>query len=286
MKSYRLESNAKINMGLNITGVLDNGYHLLDMIMLPIDLQDELKIDIFNDMGDLEIKTNKKEIPTNEKNILYMVYKAFYNAINKPSMKMRVYLHKIIPSQAGLGGGSSNGAVFLKFLNEYYGCPLSYEKLIELGKKIGADIPFFIKNRPARAKGIGEKLQLIKNNVKLSLVLIKPDFGMSTVSAYNSFKKISTVKMANIDAIMQGLKENNITMIEKSIENSLEQSLLNTNEQLKMFKNRLDAIKNIKFFMSGSGSVYYGFLDKNNIEIINILKNRFNDCKIYFCNFK
>ncbi|MGL6025195.1 MAG: 4-(cytidine 5'-diphospho)-2-C-methyl-D-erythritol kinase, partial [Cetobacterium sp.] len=97
MKEYKLQSNAKINIGLNIVGILENGYHLLDMTMLPINLIDNLTIKVIDEIGDLKIKTNKKDIPVDKSNILYKIYEAFYAKIDKKSLNIEVYLEKNIP---------------------------------------------------------------------------------------------------------------------------------------------------------------------------------------------
>ncbi|MGL4987743.1 MAG: 4-(cytidine 5'-diphospho)-2-C-methyl-D-erythritol kinase [Cetobacterium sp.] len=286
MKEYNLKSNAKINIGLNIVGVLENGYHLLDMTMLPISLSDNLNIKITDEVGVLKIKTNKKDIPTDESNILYKIYKAFYAKINQPGLKIEVFLEKKIPHEAGLGGGSSNGATFLNFLNQHHKNILTFEELIDLGKKIGADIPFFILNKPCRVKGIGEKLEKVENNLKTSIVLIKPNFGVSTVEAYRQIKNIKTPKMANIDSILNGLKINDLDLIQSEIQNNLEEALLLSNSELKEFKYRLSKVTNMKFFMSGSGSAYYAFLKKDIDEKVSNLKYSFKDCEIIICDFK
>ncbi|MGL5355323.1 MAG: 4-(cytidine 5'-diphospho)-2-C-methyl-D-erythritol kinase [Cetobacterium sp.] len=286
MKEYKLQSNAKINIGLNIVGVLENGYHLLDMIMLPINLIDNLTIKVIDEIGDLKIKTNKKDIPVDKSNILYKIYEAFYAKIDKKSLNIEVYLEKNIPHQAGLGGGSSNGATFLMFLNKYHGDILTLQELICLGKNIGADIPFFLINKASRVSGIGEKILEIENYLKTSLVVIKPPFGVSTETAYKQVKNIKNPKMANIDFIIEGLKNNDIAKIQNSIENNLEEALLKSDLNLKVFKNRLQELENIEFFMSGSGSAYYAFLKKDIDEEISNLKYRFKDCEINFCDFK
>ncbi|MGL5903421.1 MAG: 4-(cytidine 5'-diphospho)-2-C-methyl-D-erythritol kinase [Cetobacterium sp.] len=286
MKEYNLKSNAKINIGLNIVGVLENGYHLLDMTMLPISLSDNLNIKITDEVGSLKIKTNKKDIPTDESNILYKIYKAFYAKINQPELKIEVFLEKKIPHEAGLGGGSSNGATFLNFLNEHHKNILTFEELIDLGKKIGADIPFFILNKPCRVKGIGEKLEKVENNLKTSIILIKPNFGVSTVEAYRQIKNIKNPKMANIDSILNGLKINDLELVQSEIQNNLEEALLQSNSELKEFKYRLSKVTNMKFFMSGSGSAYYAFLKKDIDEKVSNLKYSFKDCEIIICDFK
>lgn len=286
MEIFNLQSNAKINIGLNIVGVLENGYHLLDMTMIPIDLCDNLIIKVEDKSGDLKIKTNKKDIPVDSSNILYKIYIKFYEKVKLAPLSMEVFLEKIIPHQAGLGGGSSNGAIFLNFLNKFHGNILSFGELVELGKSIGADIPFFILNKPSRVQGIGEKLQEIENNLKVSLVIIKPPFGVSTVEAYKQMKNIDNPRKSNIDNIIQGLKENDLSLVEEYIENNLEEALLKSDKNLIEFRNKLKEVEELKFFMSGSGSAFYAFLIEDIDEKISKLRHRFNDCEIFLCNFK
>lgn len=286
MKIFNLQSNAKINIGLNIVGVLENGYHLLDMTMIPIDLCDNLIIKVEDKSGDLKIKTNKKDIPVDSSNILYKIYIKFYEKIKLAPLSMEVFLEKIIPHQAGLGGGSSNGAIFLNFLNKFHGNILSFGELLELGKSIGADIPFFILNKPSRVQGIGEKLQEIENNLKVSLVIIKPPFGVSTIEAYKQMKNIDNPRKSNIDNIIQGLKKNNLSLVEEYIENNLEEALLKSDKNLIEFRNKLKEVRELKFFMSGSGSAFYAFLIEDIDEKISKLRHRFNDCEVFLCNFK
>lgn len=281
-----IKSNAKINIGLNIVGRLENGYHLLDMTMIPIDLCDKITIEVFNKKGTLKIRTNKFDIPTGKENILFKIYEAFYDKIEKDSLEVELFLEKNIPHQAGLGGGSSNGASLLKFLNEHHGNPLNLNDMIELGKKIGADIPFFIINKSCRVTGIGENLETIENNLNVSIVLIKPKFGVSTAQAYSNVKKIENPKMADIDKILLGLKTSDLKLVEENIENNLEEGLLLSDENIKKFKERLYSIEDINFYMSGSGSAYYGFLLKDNLHMFSTIQKRFKDCEVYLCNFK
>lgn len=286
MKVFNLQSNAKINIGLNIVGVLENGYHLLDMTMIPIDLCDNLTIKVGDKNGDLKIKTNKKDIPVDSSNTLYKIYKKFYEKAKLTPLEMEIFLEKKIPHQAGLGGGSSNGAIFLNFLNKFHNDILSFEELIELGKNIGADVPFFILNKPSRVQGIGEKIEEIENNLKVSLVIVKPSFGVSTAEAYKQIKYIEKPKKSNIDKIIEGLKNNNLELVEEYIENNLEEALLKSDKNLIEFRNRLEEVEELKFFMSGSGSAFYAFLIEDIDEKISKLRYRFNDCEVFLCNFK
>ena len=281
---FSLNSNGKINIGLNVTGVLPNGYHLLDMIMIPISLSDKITGEIEDISGTLEIKTNKADIPVNEDNILWKIYDKFYNESGISKRKISLYLEKIIPHQAGLGGGSSNGAFLLKLLNEFHGNSFSQERLIEIGKSVGADIPFFLINRSARVRGIGEDIEIIENNLKNSIILIKPQFGVSTGKAYKNMSMLNNKRDANIDKIIFGLKENRVDIVEDNIENHLEQGLLLEDENIIEFRKKLAEL-NMKFFMSGSGSAYYTFVtQEESEEAVTRIKEYLNSCEVYLCS--
>lgn len=281
---FSLNSNGKINIGLNVTGVLPNGYHLLDMIMVPISLSDKITGEIEDISGTLEIKTNKADIPVNEDNILWKIYDKFYNESGFSKRKISLYLEKIIPHQAGLGGGSSNGAFLLKLLNEFHGNFFSQERLIEIGKSVGADIPFFLINKSARVRGIGEDIEIIENNLKNSIILIKPQFGVSTGKAYKNMSMLNNKRDANIDKIIFGLKNNRVDIVEDNIENHLEQGLLLEDENIIEFRKKLAEL-NMKFFMSGSGSAYYTFVtQEESEEAVTRIKEYLNSCEVYLCS--
>lgn len=279
---FSLKSNAKINIGLNVTGVLSNGYHLLDMVMVPISLTDRLDGEIFDEEGELEITTNKPSIPTGKENILWKIYNKFYEMSGLPRKRIKLHLEKVIPHEAGLGGGSSNGAFFLKELNSYHNNFFSLEELIEIGKSIGADIPFFIVNKPSRVKGIGEEVEVIENNLDRDIILIKPNFGVSTAKAYKNMYMLNNKVDADIDKIVCGLRDNDITLVEESIENHLEQGLLLEDSNIIEFRKRLSNIPNMKFFMSGSGSAYYTFVENGEREV-KAIKEQLQHCEVHLC---
>ncbi len=286
MNKYKIFSNAKINIGLNVFQKENDGYHEIDSIMAPIDLSDEMDIIFYSEAGKLKIECSDKNIPTDERNILFKTYKIFFEESKKEKEKIDIYLKKNIPSEAGLGGGSSNAGFFLKLLNKHYGNIYNEKELEELAMKIGSDVPFFIKNKTARVGGKGNKLEVIENNLKDSVILIKPiDFGVSTKEAYNSFDNLKEVKYADFDKIIKCLKDNNRIVLESHIENSLEQGILKINTDIKMLKIALNSvISGKKFFMSGSGSTYYTFvteLEKSQIETR--LKTFVDNVKIMIC---
>lgn len=279
-----LDTNAKINIGLNVIKKREDGYHELEMIMVPIGLSDIIEIQFFNSEGNLKIDSPKSNIPLNEENIIYKIYNSFYEYTKLKKQKINVNLIKKIPTQAGLGGGSSNGAFFLKELNLYHGKILNKEEMIDIGKKVGADIPFFLENKSSLVKGIGEKLEILKNNLDCKILLIKPNFGVSTKDAFQSISKLEEKKYSNLSNIILGLETNNIDIINKNIENTLQQALKNCNTNIMEFEKKLDEFKELKFFMSGSGSCYFTLLtkdcsDKYYMEI----KQEFKNCFIHLC---
>jgi 4-diphosphocytidyl-2-C-methyl-D-erythritol kinase len=281
-----VKSNAKINLGLNIVGKTENGYHLLDMIMVPISLSDKMSINFKGIEGKLKITTNLKWIPVGEDNIIYKIYNLFYRETGLKKQEIELYLEKIIPSQAGLGGGSSNGAFFFNELNKYYGNPITLDRAIEITKGVGADIPFFLVNKPSRINGIGEGIKIIENNIEENIILIKPNFGVSTPRAYKNYSKLENKKNANIEKIIDGMKSGNIDEIENYIENSLEQGLLLEDEKIIGFRRRLKKLGDMKIFMSGSGSCYYTFVKKDNIDMVyERIKTTMGNCKIEICSF-
>ncbi|MGL6063475.1 MAG: 4-(cytidine 5'-diphospho)-2-C-methyl-D-erythritol kinase [Fusobacteriaceae bacterium] len=284
-----VRSNSKINVGLNIEGILENGYHSLDMIMVPISLSDYLHIEFKEKKGNLKILSNNPLVPTGEKNILSKIYKRFYEITKYEKESIEVYLDKQIPSQAGLGGGSSNGAFFLKELNKFHGNILSEKEMIEVSVKIGADIPFFIVNKPCRARGIGDEIENFENKLKSKIIIIKPSFGISTPVAFKNFDLLqnkNNLKKAEIEKIIKGISENDLYLIIRGIENQLEGSLLIIEQNIIEFRKRLDEFSELKFFMSGSGSAYYCFVEEeaSKNKLVQ-LKNYFKNCDVYLCEF-
>ncbi|MBC2856208.1 MAG: 4-(cytidine 5'-diphospho)-2-C-methyl-D-erythritol kinase [Cetobacterium sp.] len=283
---FNLEARAKINLGLNVVGKLENGYHLLDMVMVPISLSDKLTVEFYEEIGELEITTNKAEIPTGKSNILYKIYDKFYEITGLEKRRITVYLEKNIPHEAGLGGGSSDGAIFLKTLNSYHKEILNESQLIDLGKSIGADIPFFIKDCACRVQGIGEILEEVENNLDYRVVVIKPNFGVSTAVAYGNMKKLSNMKKADIDKILKGLRKNSLDMVKMGIENNLEEALLIDNMDIISFRKKLAEFQELMFFMSGSGSAYFTFIERDKAELcLDELKKRLENCEVHLCDF-
>lgn len=174
---------AKINLYLYITGKLDNGYHTLETLMAPVSIYDEISL-WFNNSGEISFHPeSSKLIPCNEKNIAWKAADLFYKRINKKA-GLEIKIKKNIPVEAGLGGGSSDGAKVLSRLNEYHGEPLTIKELEQMASGLGADVPFFIKNRTAHCSGIGDIMEPVEKITGKNLIIVNPGKGLSTAEVY------------------------------------------------------------------------------------------------------
>lgn len=252
MKKLLLKSYAKINICLNVTGKQEDGYHTLDMVMLPLQLHDSIllseqkigtdnyvTIDDFS-MGDIQYNLASFAIDTLAKEY------GFKN-------KFRILIHKILPIQAGLGGGSSNAAATMLGVNKFLKLGMTDEDLIRIGKKLGADVPFFIKNQPSRCQGIGEILTPVEVKNDYYVLIVKPDAGCSTKEIY-ALADTMEVKTCDVDAVIKALKEGDDDLLANSIGNSLEAAAISRVPEVQIIKDYLKG-KGFKIcMMSGSGS--------------------------------
>lgn len=191
MKRIVIDAPAKINLALDVVGKRDDGYHLLETVFQSISLYDRITISISDETG-IKITCNIPYIPCNEKNLAYKAAKIFMEkaGINKG---ISIQLYKRIPSQAGMGGGSSDAAAVLKGLNSLLGNIFTLPELCTIAVTLGADVPFFLYGGTAYADGIGERLEPLPALKDLNVVAAKGRGGISTPEAY---KRIDALKFS------------------------------------------------------------------------------------------
>ncbi len=177
-----IDTPAKINLALDVTGKRADGYHLLETVFQSVSIYDTLEIELTHD-SIISLTCNVDTVPCNEKNLVWKAAAAVM-AETGTDKGFRIHLEKRIPSEAGMGGGSSDGAAVLKGCNKLLGEPLSFVRLCELGTKLGADVPFFLYGGTAYAEGIGERLTKLPSVPGLTLVVAKGAGGISTPEAY------------------------------------------------------------------------------------------------------
>ncbi len=178
---------AKINLSLKILGRRNDGFHELDTLIAPISLYDEIRIDNGRSGKGIEFRCDDPSVPQGGENLAVRAAKAFFET-TKIEPAISIELKKKIPHGAGLGGGSSDAASVLLALNELFDAKLSREQLVEMAEPIGSDVPFFLFQSAALCKGHGEMVMPMKLQRKLSILLLKPAFAVSTAWAYSRWQ--------------------------------------------------------------------------------------------------
>ena len=269
MKSLHIRSFAKINISLNITGKRKDGYHELDSVMLPISLHDSLVISKLNTATDNFVTVDDFSIGTFSYNLATFSIEKLQSIYHFKD-KFRILIHKVIPIQAGLGGGSSNAAFTMKAVNSMLKLGATDDELIELAKTLGADIPFFIKCKPARVQGIGEKLTPITVKNNYYVLIVKPEAGCSTREVYG-ISDTMDLKVCNIDNVIRALEEGDDELLAENISNALQEPAIKTVPAIQTIIDELhdNGLKMVQ--VTGSGSAVFA-LSTDKLLLKRVLK--------------
>lgn len=256
-----LKSFAKINVYLDVLSKRDDGYHEMEMIILPLELHDSIEIEHLPFLQDSYVTCDHIDMIDPK-----------YNLINTTISKLReeyhftqnynIHVHKEIPIQAGLGGGSSNAAVIINSFNRFLSLNMSEQKKIDIAKSIGADVPFCLFGKPAIVQGIGEKLTFIRPKHQYNVLIIKPSTGLSTKQVFN-VSDTMTLKHGNIEDVKKALLEGDDELLANSMFNALEDASMSLTSEIQETKTLLfnEGFKMV--LMSGSGSCVYALTRDN-----------------------
>ena len=248
--------NAKINLGLLVTERRPDGYHNLETVFYPVPVRDALEIIPLTDGNDYRLKVSGQMSDTDHENNL--VTKAFRLLQSHFSLApCDVYLRKAIPSGAGLGGGSSDAAFMLKLISEVQGLNLSDTDLERYASILGSDCPFFIRNKPVFAKGTGNVFKDTTVSLNgLHMVLVKPEFNVSTVEAY------SMIKPEHPEISLDELLKEPVEKWKNIIFNDFEKGVFEKFPFIKNIKQHLYEKGAVFALMTGSGSAVYGLFEQ------------------------
>ena len=264
--------NAKINLGLNIIEKRPDGYHNLETVFYPINLQDALEVTELEDNKE-EYKLKISGVPIEGETDNNLVVKA-YRLLKKDypnMMPINIHMYKHIPTGAGLGGGSSDAAFMIKLLNEKFELKLSIDKMEEYATMLGADCAFFIQNKPVFASGIGNVFEKINLTLKgYYFVLVKPDIFVSTKDAFANINPMHPSQSLK-DIIRMPVETWRATM-----KNDFEKSVFQKFPEIAAIKDKLYDMGAIYASMSGSGSSVYGIF-RERVEHVDEIFNG------YFC---
>jgi 4-diphosphocytidyl-2-C-methyl-D-erythritol kinase len=250
--------NAKINLGLHILGKRADGYHNIETIFYPIPLRDALEIvpstsDFSLTLSGLALPP---DTPAREDNIVWKALMLF-NARYPHLTPLDIYLRKVIPVGAGLGGGSSDAAFMLKLLDRYANLHLPEKELEEMAAKLGADCPFFVRNQPVMASGIGNVFEDIPLSLEgYTLCIVKPPFSVSTAEAYAGVTPTGHPPVALKEIVALPVNQ-----WRDRLRNDFEPSVCQRYPEIREIKEQLYAQGAVYAAMSGSGSAVFGLFD-------------------------
>lgn len=248
--------NAKINIGLYVTGDREDGYHNIESILYPVAQSDALEI--VPAKNDYSIRLSGLQIDGDERgNLVWKALELLQKDFPGKITPIAIHLHKSIPMGAGLGGGSSDAAFMLKLLNDYFQLGITQKQLQYYALQLGSDCPFFIINKPCVAKGRGEELEEVPLDLSAyEIKVISPDIHVSTSGAYESI--VNAEANFNLSEIATlPIKEWKNLII-----NDFEEPVFNKFPELKAIKEQLYKDGALYASMSGSGSSIYGIFEK------------------------
>jgi 4-diphosphocytidyl-2-C-methyl-D-erythritol kinase len=260
----KLKSYGKINLFLDVKGKLPSGYHDIVTVIQSIDIYDEITLKPVN--GDkIIIECSDLSIPVDESNTCFkaaMVLKDTFG-INSG---IHIYIDKKIPAGAGMGGGSSNAAAVIKGLNALWKLNLSREELSAIGVRVGADVPFCLVGGTCLAEGIGDKVTDLNDFLWNDILLVKPEFSISTAFIYKNLKS-DYYNLYDSSLMLRHLSSHDHESTARSVSNTLEKVVEIFHPQIKDIKGLMIDNGAISSIMTGSGSTVFGlFKDSTSLN--------------------
>ena len=247
-----LKAFAKINWSLDIVGVRPDGYHLLDMVMQPVSLADDIIL-----LPDRNLSIETDGYPYSASDSTNLAYKAAecLRAYCGIKQGVRILLHKRIPIGAGLGGGSADAAAVLWGLNRLWKLNIASEQLESIGLSIGADVPFCLRGGLTRTRGIGENLENCLCSMNYRLLVIQPCRGLSTGAVFSAWHSSADIRHPDTDSVLKALATGNHELLSSSVYNVLEG--ISSSECPEAINRLLDSGA-FTALMTGSGSAVFG----------------------------
>ena len=255
----RLKAMAKINLGLDVLGKREDGYHEVRMIMQTIRMYDILDIRKTRRPG-IVLTTNLPFIPTDQRNL---VYKAAQMLMEEFDVEegLSIKLRKFIPVAAGMAGGSSDAAAAVVGVNRMFHLGLTEEQLMERAVKVGADVPYCIMRGTALAEGIGEKLTRLPGLPKCYVLVGKPGINVSTKLAYENLHLDQIQSHPDIDGMISDIENQDLHSLTAKMQNVFEPGIISQYPVIQEIKDLMEANGALKAMMSGSGPTVFGIFD-------------------------
>lgn len=254
-----LKALAKINLGLDVLGRRENGYHDVRMVMQTIYLYDNVTVEKTEEAG-IQLECNLFYLPLDENNIAYKAAKLLMDEFDIQE-GVRIVLDKHIPVAAGLAGGSANAAAVLVGMNRLFSLGLTQEDLMKRGVSLGADVPYCVMRGTVLAEGIGEILSPLPPLPKCTILIAKPGINVSTKTVYEKLDSQEITEHPDIDGILEGLDKQDLHKVAASMGNVLENVTIGDYPVIEEIKDVMKENGALNAMMSGSGPTVFGIFD-------------------------
>lgn len=259
MDKLELKALGKINLGLDVLGKRENGYHDVRMVMQTVYLYDQIRIAKKRESG-ISIFTNLYYLPVNENNLAYQAAELLTAEFGiKDGVK--IILDKHIPVAAGMAGGSADAATVLFGMNRMFGLGLTQQELMERGVKLGADVPYCIMRGTVLAEGIGEELTPLPPMPRCYVLIAKPSVSVSTKLVYEKLDSCEIDQHPDIDGIIEGIKKQDLSLAASCMGNVLEKVTTEEYPVIEKIKEVMKQEGALNAMMSGSGPTVFGLYD-------------------------
>lgn len=260
MDRLELKALGKINLGLDVLGRRENGYHDVRMVMQTVYLYDRIIMKKSRTPG-IRLETNLYYLPVNENNLAYQAAQMLMDEFHIEE-GVSIQLDKHIPVAAGMAGGSSNAAAVLFGMNRMFSLGLSQKELMERGVKLGADVPYCIMRGTVLAEGIGEILTPLSPMPKCYVLIAKPAVSVSTKMVYEKLDSHEIEDHPDIDGILAGLKAGDLKKVAGSMGNVLERVTVDAYPVIDQIKKTMIKEGALNAMMSGSGPTVFGIFEE------------------------
>lgn len=256
-RTLTVTSRAKVNLSLNVLEKRpEDGYHYVDMIMVPISLADSVRLTL---AGEITVTCEPDVAGPMERNLAYRAAVLLQQATGA-TQGAAIHITKVIPVAGGLAGGSTNAAAVLAGLNRLWETGLTEEQLIQLAIRLGSDVPFFLPQRPARVQGIGERLIPVEQSVPLWLVLATPAVEKSTGNVYRLYDELEQVDRPDVAAMEAALAAGDVGAVAACLGNVFEQVMLPLHPAIAELRATMVREGALGALMSGAGPTVFGLV--------------------------
>lgn len=275
-----VKAYAKLNLGLDVTGRLEDGYHEVLTVMQSISLCDDISIRLSDGGGNIIARTNLHYLPEGDKNIAVRAAKLFFEETKIPICGGTIELQKHIPVCAGMGGGSTDGAAVLRALNEGYSAGLSRKMLEEMALRLGSDVPFCVVGGTALCRGRGEIMTELPPIPKCWTVICKPPFPISTPELFKAIDCAVIKNRPDTNGIVKAIEKGSVAALAHHIYNVFEDVLPPRCSEIAVIKSKLLDLGALGASMTGTGSAVFGLFDDGETakKACESLKLQYREC--------